>query len=87
MVRPRIDMLSVFITPWTNPTRIQCAIIVAVRSQTASNRWGDYSSLSVDPVDQCSFWYTQEYYAVTGSFNWATRIGSFKFNSCKGRSQ
>jgi hypothetical protein len=46
-------------------------------------RWGDYSSMSVDPSDDCTLWYTQEYYAVTGSFNWATRIGSFKFNSCK----
>ena len=48
-------------------------------------RWGDYSSMSVDPTDDCTFWYTNEYYATTGSFNWATRIGSFKFNSCKGR--
>jgi hypothetical protein len=48
-------------------------------------RWGDYSSMSVDPTDDCTLWYTQEYYAVTGSINWATRIGSLKFNSCKGR--
>jgi hypothetical protein len=48
-------------------------------------RWGDYSSMSVDPTDDCTLWYTQEYYAVTGRFNWATRIGSFKFNSCKGQ--
>ena len=48
-------------------------------------RWGDYSSMSVDPVDDCTFWYTQEYYANTGSFNWATRIGAFKFDGCKGR--
>jgi hypothetical protein len=50
-------------------------------------RWGDYSSMSVDPTDDCTYWYTNEYYATTGSFNWATRIGSFKFNSCKGRSK
>jgi hypothetical protein len=49
------------------------------------HRWGDYSSMAVDPTDDCTFWYTQEYYATTGSFNWATRIGSFKFNTCKGR--
>ncbi len=48
-------------------------------------RWGDYSSMSVDPVDDCTFWYTQEYYANTGIINWATRISAFKFNSCKGR--
>jgi hypothetical protein len=43
-----------------------------------SNRWGDYSSLTVDPVDDSTFWYTNEYYSVNGSFNWRTRIGSFK---------
>ncbi|MDP9337823.1 MAG: hypothetical protein M3P45_03030 [Acidobacteriota bacterium] len=51
------------------------------------HRWGDYSSMTVDPTDDCTFWYTQEYYAITGSFNWTTRIGSFKFNTCKGRSK
>jgi hypothetical protein len=51
------------------------------------HRWGDYSSMSLDPVDDCTFWYTQEYYATSGRFNWATRIGSFKFDSCRGRSK
>jgi hypothetical protein len=52
-------------------------------SQTGSlHRWGDYSSMSVDPVDDCSFWFTTEYLAVTGSFNWSTRILSFKFPGC-----
>ncbi len=45
------------------------------------NRWGDYSEMSVDPVDGCTFWFTGEYYAVTGN-NWQTRIGSFKFPGC-----
>ncbi len=48
------------------------------------NRWGDYSALTVDPVDDCTFWYTQEYYSTTGSFNWRTRIGNFKFAQCGG---
>ena len=52
-------------------------------SQTdTSNRWGDYSSMTVDPVDDCTFWYTQEYYSTTSSFNWRTRIVNFKFDSC-----
>jgi hypothetical protein len=51
--------------------------------QTAtSNRWGDYSDLTVDPVDDCTFWFTNEYYSATGQFDWKTRIGSFKFPSC-----
>jgi hypothetical protein len=44
-------------------------------------RWGDYSSMSVDPNDDCTFWYTTEYYAANG-FNWQTRIGSFRLSTC-----
>jgi uncharacterized repeat protein (TIGR01451 family) len=52
-------------------------------SQTGTfNRWGDYSDLTVDPVDDCTFWYTNEYYADTGFFDWRTRIGKFKFAGC-----
>jgi malectin (di-glucose binding ER protein)/carboxypeptidase family protein len=46
------------------------------------SRWGDYSDLTVDPVDDCTFWYTQEYYDTNSSFNWRTRIGNFTFPSC-----
>jgi len=45
------------------------------------NRWGDYSSMSVDPVDDCTFWFTTEYYSATGN-NWQTRIASFKYPAC-----
>jgi uncharacterized repeat protein (TIGR01451 family) len=52
-------------------------------SQRGTNgRWGDYSDLTVDPVDDCTFWYTNEYYSTTSTFNWRTRIGAFKFPSC-----
>jgi hypothetical protein len=52
-------------------------------SQTGNlHRWGDYSSMSVDPVDDCTFWYTTEYLKTSGSFNWSTRIISFKFPGC-----
>lgn len=51
--------------------------------QTAgANRWGDYSSMSVDPSDDCTFWFSEEYYTATSSANWATRINSFKFPGC-----
>jgi hypothetical protein len=46
------------------------------------NRWGDYSSMSVDPVNDCTFWYTTEYYE-TVSNNWQTRIGSFQLPGCQ----
>jgi hypothetical protein len=51
---------------------------------TGLTRWGDYSAMTVDPVDDCTFWYTQEYMKTTGTFNWNTRISSFKFPSCGG---
>jgi subtilase family serine protease len=52
-------------------------------SQTGGlSRWGDYTSMAIDPVDDCTFWYTNEYLPSNGSFNWATRIASFSFPSC-----
>jgi hypothetical protein len=45
-------------------------------------RWGDYSSMAVDPSDDCTFWYTGEYLNSTGTNNWSTRVMAFKFNAC-----
>lgn len=53
-------------------------------SQTGTlHRWGDYSSMAVDPVDDCTFWYTTEYLKSSGSFNWSTRLVSFKMPGCQ----
>jgi hypothetical protein len=62
----------------------EAVLFAGLGSQTGtSNRWGDYSDLTIDPVDDCTFWYTNEYYpSGSSSFNWRTRIGSFKFASC-----
>lgn len=62
----------------------ETAIFDGTGSQSGSNlsRWGDYSSMTVDPVDDCTFWYTTEYLKTTGAFNWSTRIASFKFPGC-----
>lgn len=52
-------------------------------SQTGTlRRWGDYTTMQLDPVDECTFWYIGQYLASSGAFNWRTRIGSFKFNGC-----
>jgi len=48
--------------------------------QGAVNRWGDYSSMSVDPSDDCTMWYSQEY--SDGGYNWQSHVVSFKFNNC-----
>ena len=53
--------------------------LVAGTASNSSNRWGDYSSMNVDPVDDCTFWFTHMY---NTSSNWSTRIGSFKLYTC-----
>lgn len=52
-------------------------IFTGSNSQTGVNRWGDYSSMRIDPSDQNTFWYTTEY--SKGGWNWRTRIASFGF--------
>jgi len=64
-------------------TQPELTLFTGAGSQTGGlNRWGDYSQMVVDPTDDCTFWYTNEYLPANGSFNWATRIGTFKFSSC-----
>jgi fibronectin type III domain protein len=63
----------------------EALLFAGTGSQTGTNsRWGDYSALTVDPVDDCTFWFTSQYYATTTSFAWRTRIGSFRFPTCGG---
>jgi len=67
-------------------TQGEGTIINGAGSQTGQNlsRWGDYSSISIDPTDDCTFWYTNQYIPSNGAFNWKTRIASFKFPNCGG---
>ena len=44
--------------------------------------WGHYSALTVDPLDDCTFYYTNEYLKVDGTLAWSTRIASFKLPGC-----
>ena len=52
-------------------------IMDATTSKTNNERWGDYSGMGVDPVDDCTFWFTTEY---GGSGN--TRVAAFRFDQC-----
>ncbi len=63
--------------PWT-----ETALVAGTGTQSGISRWGDYSSMSVDPADDCTFWYTQQYYTAQNSTAWKTRIGSFRFPEC-----
>jgi len=52
-------------------------------SQSGYPNWGDYSSMAIDPTDDCTFWYTTEYVPAAGK-HWTTRIASFSFPNCTG---
>jgi hypothetical protein len=59
-------------------------ILTGPGSQTGGlSRWGDYSTLSVDPVDGCTMVFTTEYIPANGSFNWSTYIYSFRLSTCQ----
>jgi hypothetical protein len=55
--------------------------------RTTNSRWGDYTDITVDPTDDCTFWYVNEYYTLAGqqssTAGWQTRIGSFKLPGCQ----
>lgn len=61
-------------------TFMENRVINGTGAQTGTERWGDYSSLSVDPVDDHTFWYTSEYIKTTSYMTWNTRIASFTIN-------
>jgi hypothetical protein len=56
----------------------EAVIINGTGAQTGSNRWGDYTSMNIDPADDCTFWYVNQYYSVTGA-TWRTRIAHFRY--------
>ena len=63
----------------------ETSLIEGTGSQIGTNgyRWGDYSAMTIDPADDLTFWYTNEYFSTTSS-SWRTRIGSFKLGSSAG---
>lgn len=63
----------------------ETGILTGPGVQTGNNlsRWGDYSTISVDPVDRCTMVFTTEYIPSNGSFNWNTYIFSFKLSTCQ----
>lgn len=80
---PGIYFTGRLATDQTNVLQAESLIKAGVGSQTGTlHRWGDYSSMMVDPTDDCTFWYTTEYLKASGTFNWSTWISSFKFPSC-----
>jgi len=61
----------------------ETSVLVGSGSQTGGlTRWGDYSTISVDPVDGCQMVFTSQFQPANGSFNWNTFIHSFKLSTC-----
>jgi hypothetical protein len=81
-IHPGIRLAGRAPTDPLNKLGAELKIIDGGGSQTGVTRWGDYSALTVDPVDDCKMWFTTEFLKATGGFNWNTRVASFKFNSC-----
>jgi hypothetical protein len=84
-IRPSVRYTGRVPTDPSGTMEAEVNVVTGGGSQTGSlSRWGDYSAMTVDPVDDCTFWFTTEYMKTTGSFNWATRIANFKFSTCGG---
>jgi len=83
-VKPSIRYTGRLVDDPLNTMQSETVIMAGGGSQLSNlNRWGDYSSMSVDPEDDCTFWYTNEYLKGNGTFNWSTWISSFKFPGCQ----
>jgi hypothetical protein len=82
---PSIRYTGRLVTDAANTMQSEASIQAGGGSQSGQrlDRWGDYSAMSIDPTDDCTFWYTTEYLKANGAFNWSTRLASFKFSGCQ----
>ena len=81
-LKPSIRVTGRLRTDVRNQMQAEQTLITGTGSQTGTlTRWGDYTTMQVDP-DDCTFWYIGQYLASDGTFNWRTRINSYKFNNC-----
>ena len=84
-VHPGISASWFSLTTLTPP--VEFSILAGTADEENTYHWGDYSSMTVDPVDGCTFWYVNEYFPVneTGTaINWHTRIANFRLSGCGG---
>jgi hypothetical protein len=69
--------------PLGQMTMTEESIVQGAGSQTSSmNRWGEQSSMVLDPVDDYTFFYSNAYYETTSDSGWQTRITSFRLQDC-----
>jgi hypothetical protein len=66
-----------------NQMRMEQQAILGKGSQLSPDRWGDYASMSIDPTNDCTFWFSTQYLANSGGANWATAVVPVKFMQCQ----
>ncbi len=81
-VKPRIRYATRLVSDTAGTLGAEAALVDGGGSQTGSNRWGDYTTMSVDPSNDCEFYYTNEYYSSDSATSWRTRIGTFRIPQC-----
>jgi hypothetical protein len=81
-MHPAIAYTGRLATDPLDTMELPAQIVAGNGSQIGTNRWGDYSGLSIDPVDDCTFWYVNQYYPTNSEFKFHTRVASFKFPTC-----
>jgi hypothetical protein len=82
-VSPGIRIAGRYRTDVRNTLRGEANVVSGAGSQTTTaQRWGDYSTMRIDPADDCTFWYTTQYMTSTQTRDWSSRIVAFKFPNC-----
>ena len=88
LLHPGIYYTGRVVSDLPNTLQSENQVIVGEGSQVGGTHWGDYSSISVDPIFDCAFWQVGEYYNTITSpvniFDWNTRIAHYAFPQCVG---
>ncbi len=82
-IDPLIDIATRAPTDPLGVLSSETTVATSTGYQKGHSRWGDYSTASVDPTDDCTIWYTQEYLTTSGDFIWSTHINHFKLGTCQ----
>ena len=82
-ISPGIRFTGRSVSDPPNQMAIEQQAVQGEGSQLSPGRWGDYASMSIDPTDDCTFWFSTQYVSQTGKFNWSTSIVPVKFTSCQ----
>ena len=81
---PSIDLAGRLESGQAGAMTLLGPLVTGTGSQTNTSLWGTHADMSLDPTNDCVFWFTGEYVKTTSSgFDWNTRIGSFEFTTCQ----